>query len=859
MSENSTDSPGSAPVMPSEVAPPPVAVAADAAGRLSLWDRSVRSLIYATAFLVPLFFAPWTLEPLEFSKQMLLFVLTTGALVVWLLKLLVQRHFQFVKTALDLPISVFLIVYLLASIFSVDRVSSFLGAYGTFSGNFFQILFLVIFYYLVVNNFETLKQLVTLFAAFYASVLVVLLYTVLQFAGWHIFRFPFATTTSFNTVGGLLMISLFAAFAVVLSLGFSSGSSRGWFRFPAGRAFQIAGLALSFLILLTINFLYAWLALLTGLLIYMIFQLVFSPSFSMRNYLMPLALLVLVISVLVIQLVFPAFNIRGIFNFQLPVEVRLDYATANPVLKGVVLERPILGTGPGTFIYAFSKHRDQSFNLSDFWNVRFDKAPSEAAEVLVSSGALGFLVFEILSAIFIVYAGFFLYRNKDDYSWNTSLGLFAGFAVLWIAHWFFFFNTVMAMSFWLVIAVFMGISRNVSGEQSKTLSYSMIDSPRQAVSIVSAVSLGMVVVIVFTFFAFSVYAADISYRRGLIASNHTETFDSAQASLERAIRLNRFRPDYYLTYSEYLLYKINRELATDSPNVVQIQSWLASSINTARASLNLSSNNSAAWERLANLYSFARPLVAGVDKFIIESLQQATEKDTKNPVLYTELGQAYRLTARSIDPAILGRGVDSDSDGLSDEQEQALGSNLDNRDTNGNNVLDGNEVLAGLNPGSTGALPDAFLAKYIKINQDSLIKAEEAFRQAIVLKEDYATAYYQLVLTIEQSGNAAKAIEELEKTLQKFPANLTFKFELGRMYFNVNRVDEAARQFQDILVVVPNHANSRFSLALSYERLGKLQRALEEYRKVAELSPGNESINAKIREIEGTLSARGSR
>ena len=824
----------------------------------NIWDRLIRGLVSAVVFLVPLFFAPWTLEPLEFSKQMLLFVLITAALIVWLLKLLVNRNWRFVKTALDLPIGVFLAVFLLASIFSVDRVSSFLGAYGTFSGNFFQVLFLVVFYYLIVNNFESLKQLKTLFAVFYSSVFLVLLYTFLQFAGLFIFRFSFAKATSFNTVGGLLAITLFAAFAMVLSLSFSSGSG-GWFKFPSGRLFRGLAIALSFLILLTINFLYAWLALLVGLLLYMIFQLAFSPSFSMKSYVAPLVLLVLVISFLIIQLVFPGIHqsIRSIFSFDLPVEVRLDYATASPVLKGVFLERPILGTGPGTFVYAFSKHRDQSFNLSDFWNVRFDKAPSEAAEVLVSSGILGFLAFEILSLVFIVYAGFSLYRNKDEYSWQTSLGLFAGFAVLWVTHWFFFFSTVMALSFWLCMAMFIAISRSVSGETVRTFNYSMDESPRQAVSIVSAGALGMVLVIVFSFFAFSVYAADVSYRNGLVKSSNSETFDDAGESFERAIRLNRFRPDYYLTYSEYLLFRINKELAEESPNLVQIQSWLALSINTARSSLALSPNNSRAWEKLASLYSFARPLVAGVDKFIIESLLQATEKDTKNPVLYTELGQAYRLTARSIDPAILGKGADDDDDGLSNDQEQALGSNPDNRDTNGNNVLDGNEVLAGLNPAATGELPDSFITKYIKVNQDSLIKAEEAFRKAIALKEDYATAYYQLVLTIEQSGSAEKAIAELEKTLQKFPANLTFKFELGRMYFNSNRVDEAARQFQDILSVVPNHANSRFSLALSYERLGKLQRALEEYRKVAELSPENESINAKIRELEGALSAAG--
>ncbi|MDP3741022.1 MAG: hypothetical protein Q8R08_01705, partial [bacterium] len=318
------------------------------------WNKAIRGIIYGLTFLLPILFTPWTFEPLEFSKQILLFVMTLAALIAWLLRILVLRQVKLVKTPLDVPIGIFLLIYLLASLFSVDRVASFLGFYGSFYGNFFQVLFLVLFYYLVVNNFNTLAEIKKLLGIFFFSIFIALFYILLQFFGAYIVRLPFAKLHSFNTVGGLLMISLFSALSVVLALGYKATS---WVNIFGGRIWRIVVLIASFVILLTINFLYAWIGLLIGLLVYMIFQFSLSKMMAMKDMVLPLVLLILVISFVVIQLIFPSVSVRSIFGFDLPVEVRLDYKTAQPVITGIVTSRPVLGTGPNTFLYAFSKHR----------------------------------------------------------------------------------------------------------------------------------------------------------------------------------------------------------------------------------------------------------------------------------------------------------------------------------------------------------------------------------------------------------------------------------------------------------------------------------------------------------------------
>ena len=440
---------------------PPVPPVPQAGDKVGMWDGIIKGFIYALVLLLPLIFAGWTFEPLEFSKQMLLYVLVSGAAIAWLLKLLIFRQVSFVKTPLDLPIGIFLVVYLLASIFSVDRVASFLGFYGSFSGNFFELLFLTILFYLIVNNFTDTKSLKKLFGFFQFSLFIVLLYIILQFFGLHIIPLEFAKANGFNTVGGILMISLFSAFTIVLSLVETESS---WYSVFGGRIWRIAAAVFGFVVLLTVNFVYAWAALLLGLILYLVLQVGFSKTFSMRGIIAPLVLLIAIIAFLVSQLVFGVTLLRNLFSFDLPQEVRLDYSTARPVITGAVADRPILGSGPNTFLFAFSKHKAVDFNLTPYWNVRFDKAPSYAADNLVGLGILGFLAFESLSVIFLIYAWLFVTRKRESELWGLALGAFVGFAVLWFAHWFFFFNTVMSFSLWLMLAAFVAVTRAAGGE-----------------------------------------------------------------------------------------------------------------------------------------------------------------------------------------------------------------------------------------------------------------------------------------------------------------------------------------------------------------------------------------------------------
>jgi tetratricopeptide (TPR) repeat protein len=131
-----------------------------------------------------------------------------------------------------------------------------------------------------------------------------------------------------------------------------------------------------------------------------------------------------------------------------------------------------------------------------------------------------------------------------------------------------------------------------------------------------------------------------------------------------------------------------------------------------------------------------------------------------------------------------------------------------------------------------------------------LDKAEEKFKNAIELKEDYLDAKIQLALISEQKGNLEEAQKKLEELVSNYPLSVEANFQLGRIYFNQEKIDQAISSFERAILLMPNHSNSLYFLGLCYEKKGEKEKALEYFKKVLELNPGNEVVLSKIKELE---------
>ncbi len=816
------------------------------------FNKVINFCLYALVFLTPFIFSSLTTENREFNKQALLFFGVVVMLGVWVIKILTTRKISWIKTSLDYILLAYLGVYLITSFTSIDKISSFLGYYGRFTGSFVSVLSLIVLYFLVVNNVRSEKTVKRVTNFLVAGSGIALIYSLLQLLGWFVLPFAYTHDRGFNPIGSLVGLAIFAACNLIF-LQWLMLADRNRTKL---KSISIAVLSVVCLVVLfLVNAFTAWLILALGMVAFLALAMTFAGEnqTSQTWFWKPMLILVVAVLFVAFQFLPSVLNPRNLVSVNLPVEIQLSNSTTWSLVKNSISTSPktaILGSGPGTTGLAFGDIRPADLNKTIVWSLNFDRASSEVANIAIETGIVGLLAFELASILFLVYGLFFLLKKTSHSGWMYALGFFVLWLSLYITHFFYFFNTTFYLLFWVSLAVFMAISHWHTGEEEDR-SLSFASSPRSALSWMFASLIILAVLLVGTFFQAAVYGGEIAYAAGVAQLNQPKPdFGKVAANFGRAITLNPYRDVYYLAYGQNLIFRASEEAAKEKPNVQQIQAWMADTINAGRSATTISPAKASNWSALAQFYTGIRSLVLGTDSFIIDSWKQAIQRDPKNPALYVQLGQAQATAAQAIDLSIVGTGTDTDKDGLSDEQEAKFGSDSKNPDTNGNGVADGDEIKAGFNPTTTGRLTATQLAPYMKTDTSLLKSAEDALNKAIELKADLPDSYVALAHVYEQGNKLEQARKELDEAAKRFPTNADILFEQGRLTFNSKDYTAAEKIFNNVLALVPNHANAMYSLGLIYAQRGENARALAQFEKVREITGPNVELEQLINQLK---------
>jgi tetratricopeptide (TPR) repeat protein len=815
------------------------------------FSKFIKWCLAGLVFAVPLFILPFTSEVREFNKQTLIFLVVVVMLALWVIRILTTRAVGWVKTSLDFILLVYVLVYLASSLFSIDKVSSFLGYYGRFTGSFLSVLSLVVLYYIIVNHIRTRRAAGKLATVMLASGGLVILYSLLQIFGVYVLPFSFAKTTAFNPVGSLVSLGIFTAAMIVMA-------QWAWLALPSSKLKQVlygAVTVLGLAVLFLVNAFVAWIILALSMIIFLALAMVLTSNREPSGYWIWKPLLVLVISILFVGFSFlpQTINPRGWLgtSVRLPAEIQLSNSATWQMVKNSVTAKPLLGFGPGTTGIAFGQIKPETLNQSFVWSLNFDRASSEIASLAIETGLLGLLAFEAAAVLFLFYGLFFLLRQTDHPGRMHAFGLFTVWLTLYVAHFFYFYNTTLYFLFWVTLAMFMAIT-HWSDAQNESRSASMAESPRQALSWMFASLLILAVLLVGAFFQVAVYFADSAYASGIKELNKKDPDLSRSNQLfSSAIQRNPYRDVYYLAFAQNLVFRAAQEARKDEPNIAQFQSWIRDMIGAANSATSYSPNKASNWAARGQFYSQIRALsVPGTDDLIIASAEEAVKKDDRNPVLQLQLAQAYANAAETIDPSVVAGGTDTDADGLSDQNEQALGSNSTNSDTNSNGVSDGDEVRAGFNPAGTGRVDAPQLQKFTKIDQDKLRKGEEAVKKAISLKADLPDAYVSLGRIYEKWNKLEDARKILNDGVKLMPNNADIKYELGRVMFNLKDYSGAESIFNEVVKLVPDHANAHYSLGLVALQKNDRAKALSEFKKTREITGSNAQLDEVIKQLE---------
>jgi len=495
------------------------------------FEKIIRLIIYSGAFLLPLFCLPLSSGFGEYSKAMIFYALVSLAVIFWLIKIFTSQKIDLSPRTLDIPIILFLFIYLLSSIFSVERYQSFWGHNLFVSFSLSTFLFLVLYYFLLSRFINSVKEIKNLFYCLNVSILLLLIINIFKIILPN-FSGSFCNI-SFNTFNFLLILGVCLSGLLFLL----AESKKG----------KILNIIFGLVLLSSAYFADISYILLTFIL--MVFFFMCLSSLKAENFSNKLIIgLTILLFISIIMLILPLGNFTKII---IPSEINLPNSLAWQITRASLNENLLLGVGPQNFAYSFYKFKPQEFNLSNFWQIGFAKSSNFYWELLNNIGLLGFITFFIIVGKYLVVV--FRSTNNlqiiDSYSYRLfiiNIGLAA--IIFSLLFYFLFFNADFVMLF--ILFTFLALGATFSQYQQKEIIWS-----NNLLKILF--NLVLICIIIFLYFWGRLVMASI-HSEMIINKNYSSINDYnwSEGKLKSAISLNPFESIYRLQLSQLLINKI---------------------------------------------------------------------------------------------------------------------------------------------------------------------------------------------------------------------------------------------------------------------------------------------------------------
>ena len=593
--------------------------------------------LYAAIILVPLFFLPFTLDILELNKQTLFLILTGVASLAWIGQAVCLRQFSLSRSWLHLVVAVFFVGYLVTTAFSLDRYLSFVGNIGQMQWSFITIAALVLFNTIVVNTVKGTTKLYDMILAFLASSVLVGIFGLLQVLGIYPFGWmgAFSKANTFNTVGTINALGVYMVLPLILSASLTvlgckdktcilgkKGKPNAW-----AKALVWAALAVSVAVAVVVDFWVVWAAVLFGTVL-----LVVIPILRTRRIERSLKLVVpsVLVALSVVLLLF-----RTPIDLKLPAEVSPSTAASWEIAKKVVQEKPLFGSGPGTWIFNYSKFRSVEVNLSQFWTVRFERSISTVLTLLPTIGIVGMVLWLILVISGVVKSASHLLRERDDDLWQAYLTVFTAWITTVFIAFFYNYNFSHHFAFWFFLALLSSLvaSGSITWDAKKSVANSAVLSLIFLFLCVSAVTI--------VWLSTQRLIADARYAYAVESYRSGNKIQGSIDALNKSVALNRWNDVYYRNLSQAYLIRANEEfqLSPDADRTNKVNVSISSSIAMAKRATEVSPANVDNWSNSALVFQSISSFTRGADEEAIRFFEKAITLEPNNPTFINEIGK----------------------------------------------------------------------------------------------------------------------------------------------------------------------------------------------------------------------------
>jgi tetratricopeptide (TPR) repeat protein len=785
--------------------------------RSGILDKLTEQGMYLLIFLMPLFILPFSVEAYEFNKSFLLVFGSVVLFFIWALDaIFIKKRIIFSKSLLTASFIFYLLALLASVFFSVDTPSSIWGYSGNFSDSFVFYAGTFIFYMVFVSlaAIKGAKRVITksISALIYSALLASVAALPYYFGFTQLPGFGGAVA-GFNPVSGYshafaiyLLVMLF-----VILYDFSSNG--------LGRARKIVDILAMLAIIVNIILIdwpviYLMVFVLCVALVFfggarekedvahgvesviplmMIFSSLFFISSVNLNEIM-VGKLSMGNSSSIGSMVREAAGIN-MSNLNTSVQNGFGLGEALKIANVSLSERPVLGSGLGTYYYDFFKYKSVDFNNSPNWTLGFNKAYNEILEKISTIGVLGVLAYCLLAVLA------FLLVMKNAKTEKNGEFLMVAFLSLLLFQFLFFETSILKFLFVLFLAIASAgkLAAAADGKYANEIVSFDIQGKSMSGGVISV--FGVIVILVCSTsmaLGIQIFRAEAKYV-SVINAGDPQSVDTAD--MEEVVRLNPYKGDYAAGISGIYLSRV-RQLVNlnrdDQDTLNQITNEANSALTYAAKAVEVSPNNMLLWENYSYIYKSIDSLgMDGANKWAIKGYEKAIELAPNDPTLRTELSKLY-LTQYEKDK--------------NDEDKKA----------------------------------DLEKAKA------ELIKSQE-------LKSDYVDTALELALVYSYEKDGDKMLEQVDRASQMRGLSVVSAVEIGRLYYNAGAMDKAKNALLEVVSesVDPNNADAHYILGTIYKEEKKYAEALEEYKIVEKFNPDNKGLQEVIKEVENLIANNG--
>ncbi len=556
---------------------------------------------FVTALLVPLFFLPLTTDFFFFNKQYLLFILATISLAAFIVRTISRNKLLFTLSPALFPLLLLTTVYIISSVLGMPNPQTTL--FGTTA--FIASLFII---FVTVTSSQKNDQVI-----------------------------------KFGILGITISSILLSLIAILNQLGLLSkiGGGAAWL---ANKNFTPAG---DYFVLITY---------LVPVLISLIVVALYTRAMYTKLAIVTAIALIGVGGAFAIKPLLPQDGQTGLAH--LPYSA--GWSIATDTMKN--LRSALIGTGPDTYPYDFTRFKPASINQNDkLWSVRFGNSSNEIFTLLSTIGLIGLGAF-LAAHLRTVFA---ILKTETKIKEDTQAMFLTTFISVLFLSFIFLPANIVSITATFVALTLLTIKLKLNSDKTNDVNLQLTTNPevssqsdnnyhqlpktsKFSASVLPWLFTLLSVILIFVFWtrAINIYRANLAVMEASqnIKSNPTLAFNK---QLEAA-NLDPYNPyhrinlsrSYMIAAKEILTSKDAKEISDDDKK--KALSIIEQSIAQAKAATQLDPLNVTVWENSSDIYTQLTAYgVPGSGDWALATYSQAIFINPNDPIVYTQLGTFY--------------------------------------------------------------------------------------------------------------------------------------------------------------------------------------------------------------------------